>query len=83
MKQTRLLLLAAALALSLTACGGSQTDTPAEPEVPEAEAPAEENGSDDSRYRAALLEFEADTAEHTYGRVLWGRLPMENRSGLE
>lgn len=88
MKQTRLLLLAAALALSLTACGGSQTDTPsesdiAEPEVPETEAPAEENGSDDSRYRAALLEFEADTAEHAYGRVLWGRLPMGNRSGLE
>ena len=88
MKQTRLLLLAAALALSLTACGGSQTDTPsesdtAEPDVPEAVAPAEENGSDDSRYRAALLEFEADTAEHTYGRVLWGRLPMGNRSGLE
>lgn len=29
MKQTRLLLLAAALALSLTACGGSQPDAPA------------------------------------------------------
>ena len=92
MKQTRLLLLAAALALSLTACGGSQTDTPsesdtAEPEVPETEAPAEENGSDDSRYRAALLEFEADTAEHAYGRVLWdayqwGIVPDSNRLQL-
>lgn len=92
MKQTRLLLLAAALALSLTACGGSQTDTPsesdtAEPEVPETEAPAEENGSDDSRYRAALLEFESDTAEHAYGRVLWdayqwGIVPDLNRLQL-
>lgn len=38
MKHTRLLLLATALAISLTACGGSQSntpaDTPAEPETP-------------------------------------------------
>ncbi len=34
MKHTRLLLLATALAISLTACGGSQSNTPAEPETP-------------------------------------------------
>ena len=34
MKHTHLLLLAMALVLSLTACGGSQTATPAEPETP-------------------------------------------------
>ena len=42
MKHTRLLLLATALAISLTACGGSQTDTPSESDTAEPEGPETE-----------------------------------------
>ena len=61
MKHTRLLLLAAALALSLTACSGSQSNTPPEPDtsdpdVPETEAPA--------------AEAPPFTPEEAYGKIL-------------
>ena len=64
MKHTRLLLLATALALSLTACGGSQSNTPSEPdtsepEVLEAEAPAAEAppSTPEEAYRKILLDI--------------------------
>ncbi len=64
MKHTRLLLLATALALSLTACGGSKSNTPpepdtSEPEVPETEAPAAEAlpSTPEEAYRKILLDI--------------------------
>ena len=70
MKKVCLLLLAMALALSLAACGASQVDPPAEPEMPEDVSVPEP-------------EPLPATAEEAYGKLLWnvylsGMLPPDD-----
>ena len=70
MKTARFLLLAMALALSLTACGGSQSEedpqTPINPAKEITEYP-----DPDAYVRPRVYALEADSLEEAYAKVLW------------